>query len=316
MSDLINHIKGYSASVKTWNKTTFDDSLYAFPKKGFAPYNQVQKLRLGQEITPLKTVKQMEKPEEPIKIVKPKPEAKKEEAKKSEKKTKEKKPEAKKSKKKSKPKAEVAKEKAEVKEKAVKEVIQAIIKEEAPVNQVVATEEIPSMVVKEVDDLDDLKNTVARMEALEKMAETSGYYKSEDGKKIHDEFMELQKKLQKYNDGLQYRALKKKDETLANKIIDKTRGNHIRGIWAVREHDEQMKAKEEAVPEAYRNSLTSYNDQEYWKKTSAKEKKEYLASVYGMKASDQEYITRHMHGHLEKAYKAYVKKVKATAENK
>jgi len=122
MTDLIDHLKGYSASVGLWNKTTFDNSIYAFPKKGYAPYNQVQKLRLGQDITPLKTVAQMQKPEEPIVIVKPKPEAKKEEAKK--------KPEAKKSQKKSKPKTEVVKEKAQKKEKAVKQAIQAIIKEE------------------------------------------------------------------------------------------------------------------------------------------------------------------------------------------
>jgi len=315
MTDLINHMKGYSASVKVWNKATFNDSLYAFPKKGFAPYNQVQKLRLGQDITPLKTVKQMEKPEEPIKIVKPKPEAKKEEAKKEE--AKKDKPEAKKSQKKSKPKTEVAKEKAQKKEKAVKQAIQAIIKEEAPVNQVVDTDDAPpTLVIKEIDELGDLEKTVARMEALEKMAETSGYYKSEDGKKIQSEFLELQKELKKYNDHHEHEMLKKKNPELAKRVNGRVLSDTISGIWANRIHDEMEKAKEDAVPQTYRNSLKTYNDPEYWKKTSAKEKKEYLASVYGMKASDQEYITKGMRGALEKAYKAYVKKMKATAENK
>jgi hypothetical protein len=221
MTDLLNHLKDYSSSVKKWNKATFNDSLYAFPKKGFAPYNQVQKLRQGQDITPLKTVAQMQKPEELIKHEKPKPEAKKEtKAKPEAKKEAKAKPEAKKSEKKSKPKKEIVKEKAEKKEKVVKQAIQAIMKEEAPVNQVVATEEAE-------------------------------------------------------------------------------------------------KAKEDAVPQAYRNQVKSYNDDEYWKKTSPKEKKDYLASVYGMKASDQEYIKTRMKGALEKAYKAYENKMaKAQKENK
>jgi hypothetical protein len=245
MTDLINHMKGYSASVKVWNKTTFNDSIYAFPKKGFAPYNQVQKLRLGQDITPLKTVKQMEKPEEPIKIVKPKPEVKKEEAKKEE--AKKDKPEAKKSQKKSKPKTQIVKEKAEKKEKVVKRAIQAIMKEEAPVNQVVETDDAPpTLVIKEVDDLDDLEKTVARMEALEKMAETSGYYKSEDGKKIQSEFLDLQKKLKRYEGHHEHDMLKKKNAELAKRVNGRVTSDRISGIWANRIYHEQEKAKEEA----------------------------------------------------------------------
>jgi hypothetical protein len=126
MSDSIFKHHTYSEAVKIWNKGVFGNSIYAMPRKGFAPYNQVQQIRAGKQPDLPKSIPDLQKVEEPKPYVKPEAEKTKEKPK-VPRKTKAQKE------------AEI-KAKAEAKESAVKAVIAKVIKEEPKVEPKVEPE--------------------------------------------------------------------------------------------------------------------------------------------------------------------------------
>lgn len=72
----------YREAVKSWNESTFSDSLWGVPRKGYAPYNAIMKIREGKEPPTFTTIEDLKKKEAPLKFKKPpkerKPKEKKE----------------------------------------------------------------------------------------------------------------------------------------------------------------------------------------------------------------------------------------------
>lgn len=126
MGDSIFKHHTYGEAVKIWNNDVFGKSVWGMPRKGFAPYNQIQEIRAGKTIVPPKSIAQLNKVEDPKPYVKPKTEKKKDEPViKSE-------PKGKGKTRKTKAQKEAeTKAKADKKESAVKNVITQIIHEEA-----------------------------------------------------------------------------------------------------------------------------------------------------------------------------------------
>jgi hypothetical protein len=117
MGDSIFKHHTYGEAVKKWNEDVFGKSIFAFPRKGYSAYNQVQDIRAGKSIDKPKSIADLKKVQEPKKAEPKKTEPKKEEKKAEPKKTKAEKE------------AE-AKAKAETKEKAVKSIISNLMQDE------------------------------------------------------------------------------------------------------------------------------------------------------------------------------------------
>jgi hypothetical protein len=61
------------------------------------------------------------------------------------------------------------------------------------------------------------------------------------------------------------------------------------------------------IPYYHKNRLSSMNDPEIWKKEKAKDKMEYLKSVYGSSKKVELAIMKEMKPHLKKAYELFLK---------
>ena len=58
-----------------------------------------------------------------------------------------------------------------------------------------------------------------------------------------------------------------------------------------------------------KNSFSSMNDPEFWKGSKSKERKDYLANIWGMSEKQANYLIKKMNPHLKKAYDDFVSTV-------
>lgn len=168
--------------VKVWNKETFGNALFAFPKKGYAPHQQIKDIRKGKEITPLTTVAEIKK-EIPKKEKKPPSEKQKQARAKFSEMVKEK------------------KKKTADKEKSVKEAIASIIKEEAVVipNKEFKKEHEELVEVLKEGTKEEQKKEAKKQEEEAKKQEESESSSDEEEKEITWDYI-LEKDATKYVD--------------------------------------------------------------------------------------------------------------------
>ena len=64
-------MSSYRDALKRWNEHLFGRSVFAFPRKGYVPYNQVQQIRAGKAVPKSTTVAELTKAEEAKPYAKP-----------------------------------------------------------------------------------------------------------------------------------------------------------------------------------------------------------------------------------------------------